>query len=250
MSLKKAIAGAMIIAGLTIPAYSQAKSTGAIALEEKVETGTKWFSKGDMYRFRKSKAPLEVYICNDKSKSRSEDYYKLFSEEDVDTSRLTDDYIKKWVSQTNEYLSYLSNGKFQLDLKEIKRINTDYWNTKEKDAELPYPDKKSFKMIVHPSATKGGHYSMDGFFWVNPFYLQTGEDYDSLPIHEMMHGFFGEGHSESKNSTINTVSMIGLTEKEAKHLGWNYVKPIDIHPKRRSIFISSNGKERVERYRD
>lgn len=146
---------------------------------------------------------------------------------------------------------------FKLNLKEIKHIKTDYWN--DKISELPNSDGKSFKMIIHPTAEDAGYYIGDGLFWVNPFYLQIDSGklklkaFDPLPLHEIFHGFFGGRHSGSSDSTMRYpyLSIIGLAEEEAKHLGWPIVKPVDVHPLRlRDIYDLTTNTKKIEVYRD
>ena len=112
-------------------------------------------------------------------------------------------------------------------------------------------------MVVHPTATlTAGRYLRNGEFWVDPFNLQAPKDtpsqFDSLPLHEILHSFFGPNHSPSEESTMNHKPVIGLLKDEATHLGWPLVKPVTLHPERYRFVNVGKGRTRkkiVEFYR-
>ncbi|MEM4152878.1 MAG: hypothetical protein QXK80_02050 [Candidatus Pacearchaeota archaeon] len=221
--------------------------------QEQIEQ-KRWFSKGDMYEWRDKKAPLRIIVCKDDSFSEHllKDYDSLFIVRDDSIyeartfkngqewypgykadkkylERITDDYLKGWLEQTNYWLSYLSGGKFQLELEGIDYISIDYWNDDNYWKNFNYG--KAFTMIVHPSGgVMPGYYSGSGIFWIDPLSLTYDKNDKNkctlVPIHEILHGFFGPGHSPDSLSTIfSPSSHIYLTQEEAKFLKWPQVKP-------------------------
>lgn len=213
-----------------------------------------WFTYGDMYDYRNRKTPLEIYVCDDRS---APEELRIYTEhEKFRGDRLTDQFMETWTKQANGYLDYLSGGQFRLEPTEIKRIKMNYLNDEIDEVPWP-PDGKSFRMVVHPTIPRGGFYGRRGFLWVRSFHMQLDEGgkrtFDSLPLHEIFHGFFGGKHSDSPESMMNLVTVMGLTKPEARHLGWPAVEPVDVHPWRYKIINEDSGdgyKRRLEFYRD
>lgn len=214
----------------------------------------KWFSKGDMYEWRNKKAPLKIIICQDdlfpkhilenydslfvlrndsvfeaRTFKKGSEWYPPYKVDKNYLERLTDDYLKGWLEQTNFWLGYLSGNKFQLELENIERVVTDYGN-----GNYNFDYGNAFTMIVHPNGGPmsggGGYYSGNGIFWIDPLSLSYDKNDKNkctiVPIHEILHSFFGSGHSVDTTSTIYSPSShIFLTREEAEFLGWPEVKP-------------------------
>lgn len=212
------------------------------------EQKQKWFEKGDMYEWRNKKAPLKILIQTDGLWEYLDDYDSLCIIRDdsvfearifregreqyppykVDKGyikRISDEYLRGWFEQTNRLLDYLSGGKFQLELEGIERVPGD---------SLWQHTGKVYTMIVYPHGGPmsggGGYYSGNGIFWIDPLSLTYDKTDESkctiVPIHEILHSFFGIGHSPDSMSTIYSPSFhIYLTEQESKFLGWPKIKP-------------------------
>ncbi|MEM4648135.1 MAG: hypothetical protein QXO12_02410 [Candidatus Pacearchaeota archaeon] len=225
--------------------------TQHIATKQINQINHKWFRKGDLYELHNKKVPIKIIICKDNLfPPYLKEYELIISRDDnilevkrfkdgkefwppykVDKTyfeRFTDEYLKGWIEQTNYWLKYLSGNQFQLELEEIERIDIDYWNDEN------YLDNikpgRGFTMIVHPNAVSTGYYSGNGIFWVNPIYLFYDKNninkYSITPIHEILHSFFGENHSNDSLSTIyHSPNFIYLSPDEAEFLGWPKVEP-------------------------
>ncbi len=209
-------------------------------LERKIPIGS-WFHGGDMYKHRHNQQmPFEIYVIEEDNEES-----KVYQE------KLTDEFIGKWVKQTNGYLDHLSNGQFQLDHRKTKRGTYDslgiHKTAKFKETGTvedmfkyvdpqgsPFGDCDSYKMVINSGFGMyvKGMYVGEGLFFVNHEYITLDNEettYDRVAIHEIGHGLFGNGHSKSRKSImIGSGSVIGLTGKEARYLDWPKVKPIEV----------------------
>lgn len=248
----KKLALILFLALSPVLAQKEANKKLDTIIQEQIQSN--WFSKGDMYEWRNKKAPLKIIVCEDdlfpahllsgydsivvvrddsvfeanifKDGNQWHPSYKV---DKGYLERLTPDYLKGWLEQTNYWLNYLSGGKFQLELENIEYIKTNYWNDS-----FSFNYGTAFTMIVHPHGSPmrggGGYYSGNGIFWVDPLSLSYDKNDKNkctpVPIHEILHSFFGPGHSPDTLSTAYTPSFyIYLTKEESEFLGWPKVEP-------------------------
>ena len=193
--------------------------------------------KGDMYEFRNKHVPFDVYSTTERYEFIDEvseilnNYDDKGSREllpELDYGRKTkQEFIEKWTENANEYLDCLSDGKFQLCLENVDKIDPEDSYRKEK---ILNSQKKRFTMILTQDDFKRryiGEYQQNGKFFLDPFNLQLDKEnchtFDNSAIHEMFHGFFGTNyHSKYKGIMYknDTSTSFDLTDEESNHLGW------------------------------
>jgi hypothetical protein len=236
-----------------------AKAAGALALSgcavaEHLD-GYEPMKRGDMYEFRKGTHPFEIYFLEGSPEPRelahiyAEKYEGEFREDlvrELDyASKRDSEYIKKWMDQTNEFLAYLSNGDFQLDLRDVVEFLDGGMTPKYE--ELTSLNRRLFRMLVSSDFKKNpryqdscGAYKWNGLFYVDPFEFQINREdrsentYSTVALHEIItHGFCRNYESLSRKSVMNAtnrVSVVGLTRNQSDFIGWPHVKPIRTHP--------------------
>lgn len=232
--------GGIVLAGASV--YSCAPVSNII------NYWTNEMRKGDMYEFRNKHVPFDVYATTDRYEFIDEvseilnNYDDKGSKEllpELDYGRKTkEEFIEKWTENANEYLGYLSDGKFQLCLENVDKIDPEDSYRKEKILNSP---EKRFTMILTQDDIGPrfiGEYKQNGKFFLDPFNLQLDKEnchtFDNSPIHEMFHGFFGTNyHSKYKESIMyknDASTSFGLTGEESNHLDWPKRDSIVLHP--------------------
>ncbi len=191
---------------------------------------------GDMAHLNNKKVPLQVYVTYwDFSKNKS----KYINESDMKDmgDRITNQLIEQWVKQANSLFSHLSEGRFSLELSDVKErvlefpeLYCSFHDFAKHDLKLKN-DKKSFKIIISSDNRENGCYLKDGIIFIDYKKVICGENtfphkgFNTIMMHEIGHGFAGVGHCESEDCLMHqdpNQKMLYLCPEDRRILGWRY----------------------------